>query len=272
MSLQSDFEQSDKPQNDNTLTVRFSTAADAPKVIDFYYNTRHQHVDKRPDSLLRERTEKGQVLLVLDSKGELKASSIAYDFNRAAQPETDFPGVWVEIGSTRSTLSGVGLYPFIVASQVMERFFAHPPQEKFIAAIFKDNQPVTDFLHKVVGWSPFTPDKECADAADLTKELHKVNCLEANSTSLPHQARIVLDFIERGTNEGLLNKKTGERVKFDLSGFTLAHFWRPVLEELAHGAFGKMLESTAPMPLGKARQLLDEYLSAKVFAPTKPSL
>lgn len=262
MSLQSDFK-----QNDNTLTMRFSTAADAPKVIDFYYNTRHQHVDKRPDALLRERTEKGQVLLVLDNKGELKASSIAYDFNRAAQGGKDFPGTWVELGSTRSTLSGVGLYPFIVASQVMERFLSHPPQEKFIAAIFKDNQPVTDFLHKVVGWSPFAPEKDCADAADLTKELHKVNCLEATSASLPHQARIVLDFIERSTTEGLLNKKTGERVKFDLSGFTLANFWRPLLEELAHGAFGKMLESTPPMPLAAARQLLENHLNGKIPAP-----
>ncbi len=264
MSLQADFAGS---KNNETLTVRFSTAADAPKIIDFYNAALHEHVDKRPDTVLWNRAGQGQVLMIEDSKGDLRASSIAYEFNKTAGRDPAFLSTWVEFGSTRSTLSGVSLYPFIVATQVIERFLAYPPEDKFIAAIYKDNQPVTDFLNKKVGWSFFTPDAELADATDLTKDLGKLNCLEAASTSLPHQARIVLDYMERGTTIGLDNRKTGEKVMLDVRKLTLSKFWRSAVEEIAHGAFGKALEAGPPMPMGAARRLLEKHLNASICAP-----
>lgn len=246
------------------LKVRFSSASDAGKAIDFYENEQHQHVDRRPDDVLSARAKAGQILMIEDAQGTLKAASISYDFNRAATDRATGPATWIEIGSTRSTLSGIGLYPFIIASQVMERFLNDPPEETFIAAIFRDNMPVTNFLNKVVGWSLFEPKRECSDAADITKELDKIYCLEAPTTSLPHQARIVLDFIERADSGRIKNKKTGETVTFDFSDFSLAGKLKPLLQELGYGTTAHALETGAPIPMHQARQLLERHFSANI--------
>jgi hypothetical protein len=73
----------------------------------------------------------------------------------------------------------------------------------------------------------------------------------------------VLDFIARGESEGLLNKKTGERVKLDFSAFPLANELRPQLEALAHGDFAQKLESEPRAPLGETRKRFAHYMAHK---------
>jgi hypothetical protein len=242
-----------------SLRIRFSQAADTGKIADFYKDNSHAHVDQRQAELLRSRIESGCVFMVEDETGKLGMASVSYEFNRKAGE----PPVWTEIGSTRSVLAGVGLYPFVVASQVVHEFLTRTPEDSFFAGVYKDNQPVTDLLSKKVGWSIYNPPAEMAKITDLEKDLAKLNCMESASRNIPQQARLVLEYIERGTKEGLMNKKTGARVKLDLSEFPLANELRPLLEELAHGAFGKQLETEPRAPLGETRKRFEAYLSQK---------
>ncbi len=259
MNLSRSFADAGEP----VIVIRFSKPEDKDKILAFYKDYKHKHVESRDSSILEDKINSARVFMAEDKAGTLSTASVAYDFVTPGASHRE-KATWIEIGSTRSVLQGVGLYPFIVSTQVIYEFLRNPPQDKFIAAVYKDNQPVVDMLHKKVGWKYFTPDKILADTTDLTPDLPKLHCLEATSDCLPNMARIVLDHIRRGETQGLLNKKTGQYVKLDLCEFALANELRPMLEELAEGKFGKMLETSAALPLGQTRAMLTAHMNPPV--------
>lgn len=242
------------------IVVRFSEAADVPTVLSFYDQNRHHNVDFRGHDVFTERTETGRALLIFKPDNSLGLSSMSHTY-----PATDV----VEIGSTLTSMDGFGLYPFVIASQIIHEFLERPPENRFFACIHKpENDAVTKMLNRKVGWHIVTPTQDFADAVGEGPNIDKLSWLHADSDTLSHQSRVVLAAIDKGT---LFNKKTGENVTLDLSRFSLATTYRPHLEELANGRFGEMLESSRHLPLQKARQAFERYLGgARYFSELSP--
>lgn len=249
MSVQTDFSKAGQ----GSLTIRFSTPADVPAVLKFYNDNRHPNVDDRGDAVFVDRTESGRSLLVFKPDGELGMSSMSHPIGDT--------GI-VEIGSTVSPIK-FGLYSFVIASQIVHEFLERAPDDCFFACVHKGS-PVVDILHKKVGWDMLNPTQDFADAVGEGPTKDKYNWLHAPTNTLGHQARVVLEQINKGYAE---NKATGEKVKFDLSGFSLATTFKAHVEELAEGRFGEMLETAQPIPLKDARQALAQYQSGKQFFP-----
>lgn len=246
-----------------TLTIRFSQPADVPVLLDFYRNNRHPHVDYRGDALFTDRIESGRALVVFKPDGAIGMSSMSHPFNdpvtSSSRPR------WAEIGSTVGSMDGLGLYPFVVATQVIEEFISRTPDDKIFACIYKSNPAVTDMLNKKVGWPIISPSADFALAVgEDPSTMGRLNWLHAESDSLRHQARIVIAILDKGFVE---NRKTGEKFALDVRNLSLANTTYRHLTELAYGRFGEMLEKAHPLPLQKARDTFDKYLNGARYFP-----
>lgn len=258
MSASQDFRQSAQ----TTLTVRFSDISDAPKLNEFYNSNQHQHVDGLTKDKILNRAKNGRVIIIEDQNGNIGAASMGKDHIRGGGKTPE----WTEIGATRSVLSGLGIYPFIIASQVIHETINTPPQKHFIACIYKDNQAVTDFLNKKVGWHLDTPSDEQLVITGEKDNEGDLNFLESTADCLPHQASIVLDFMNRVETEGLKNKKTGETVRFDFSRFSLANEFRQAAEALARGPFADDLKQNRQLDLKTVHDKLHDHMKNKGLA------
>ncbi|MFN3827007.1 MAG: hypothetical protein ACK4NR_05205 [Micavibrio sp.] len=253
---------------ESPLVIRFSEAQDAQTVYNFYLGNQHADFDLRKEEVIGERSTAGQIVLA-ERDGVTGLSSIGFAF---AEPDGGQSKQWSEIGATRSVLNGMNLYPFIIASQVINEFLQHPPAEKFFANVYEDNKGVRHLLNKVVGWKEFEPDDAILTVCKTTKiqasdERSRV-WYEATSDTLQKQAAIVCDFIERGH---VVSKKGNIVIPLDLSGFSLATTYKKHVEELARGEFGKILTNSRPLPLAQARKTFENYLAgAKSFPELLP--
>jgi hypothetical protein len=255
MSVQKNF----SGAAEGSLTIRFSKPSDVPQVLKFYEDHRHPNVDHRGDDIFTDRTESGRALLVFTPDGAIGMSSMSHPMKGTGA---------VEIGSTLSPME-YRLYTFVIASQIIQEFLERTPEDRFFACIHKGN-PVTDILHKKVGWEYLTTTQDFADSVGEGPNIDKLNWLHVPSNTLGHQARIVLDQIGKGYLE---HKKTGERINLNLSGFSLATTFKRHVEELAGGRFGEMLEKSQPIPLKAARKALDDYQAgAQYFPQLSPKL
>lgn len=237
------------------LTVRFSMPADVPAVLQFYHANQHHNVDDRGDDVFADRTEKSRTLLVLKPDNTIGMSSMSHPFDQDKK---------IEIGSTRSRLDGLGLYPFVIASQIIHEFLERAPEECFFACVHKDNLAVTHMLNKKVGWHIVTPTREFADAIGEGDHMDDLTWFRADTDTFAHQARIVAETIQKGYVE---NKKTGEKLRLDMSHFSLATTFNRHLNELAHGRLGEMMENARPLPVYQARQTFERYLAGATYFP-----
>lgn len=238
------------------LTIRFSTPADVPAVLHFYQTNLHKNVDYRGDDIFADRTENGRTLLILNPDNTIGMASTSHPFDQNKK---------IEIGSTiRSGLDGLGLYPFVIASQVIHEFLERTPEECLFACIHKENADVVSMLHKKVGWNMTTPTQEFADAVGEGNHINDLTWLRADTDTFAHQAKIVDTSINKGFVE---NKKTGEKFGLNLAHFSLATTFNHHLQELAHGRFGEMLKHAHPLPLAQARQSFENYLKGATYFP-----
>lgn len=246
-----------------SIRLRFSTAADIPAILAFYRDNRHPHVDDRGDDVFTHRAESGRTMIVFKPDGAIGMSSMSHPFDNPQ--DLNGKGAWTEIGSTLGNMDGLGLYPFIIATQVVEEFIQRTPGDKFFACIYKSNPAVTGMLNKKVGWPVIQPSLDFARAVGEQPEtMDTINWLHAESDTLPHQARIVTAMLDKGFVE---KKATQERLILDTSRLSLATTFRPHLDELAHGRFGEMLEKSNPLPLQQARKVFDKYLAGATYFP-----
>jgi hypothetical protein len=260
MSVQNQFQSAAT----GSLTIRFSTPADVPAVLSFYHANQHHNVDNRGDAVFQDRTEQGRVFLALMPDNSIGASSMSHPFTTPLAGGGT--GSSTEIGSTLARVDGFGLYPFIISSQIIHEFLEKPPEGVFFACIHTDNTAVLSLLTKKVGWDVVPGTQEFADAIGEGPNLHHFNWLNASTNTFAHQARIVLAHIDAGYVE---NRKTGERLNLDLSGFSLATKHRAALTELANGAFGQMLEQSPAKNLRQTLGLFSTYMALK-SAPNAP--
>lgn len=262
---------------ENHLVVKFSEPCDQQRVFNFYQQNIHKHVDKRKADVWNERTKDGRVIIVEDNEEHLGFLSVAYDF------EHDGKVKWIEFGSTMNQqdpnkkpyelIKGITLYPSIIASQTIHEFLNNTPEDKFIANIYEDNQAVIYMLNERTGWKFFEPEddilKACkATKGDVNQHGAKRLWLESTTDTLPHQARLLLDFIDSGTTTGLFNKKSQKHIKLDVSKFSLANEFRTAVEALAFGPLAEKLENSPHIGMAKARELLEQHLKQQVNSPS----
>lgn len=247
------------------VKVHFSTIADVSRVFNFYAAYQHEHVDLRAEDLLRTSTENGRIFMAIhEPTSTIMMSSSAYDYD---DPRTNTVNKsWVEIGSTRAAVDGLGLYPFTIASQVIHEFITRPPEDFFFASIYNNNDAVAAMLSGKVGWSFFDPEDTLIDVSGERENMDKLIWLRADTTSIPHQARLVLSVIERLERDGLRNKRTNEVYKINFQNFPLANELRPILKELAYGQYGKILENTPALNMRQASDTLKESMANRLPA------
>lgn len=282
MNLEQTFTSAGQPGASN-LVIRFSAPQDKARVYDFYRHNQHKHVDQRKVDVWNERTENGRVIIVEDNEQNIGFVSVAYDY---AETENG-PVKWIELGSTTNKqnpaekpyemIKGINLYPSIVAAQTIYEFLVNTPEDKLIANIFDDNTAVIHMLNKKVGWHFFEPDEAILKATKTTKDSvneHEQEAgdvwLAATTDTLPHQARMVLKFIDEGTSQGLFNKKSGRHIGLDVSSFSLANEFRAAVEALAYGPVARHLESNPHMGMAAARKYLESHLKSPLQSPPGP--
>lgn len=214
MNISVNFSKSSFHATDNSLTVSFSTIDDLDDIVRFYTDNRHQHVDARPTPVFEKAASNGRMILFRDSANTLVASSSAYDFTDTEES----PFKWVEIGSTRSTLNGYGLYPFIIAAQVVTETIKRPPGELFVANIYDDNVAVQKILEHTNGWHRYTPPKGLVDATGLAEDMDRLVWLASTPDCLKKQEDIVKHVLSRGWVE---NRKTGARLNLAFQNFPI---------------------------------------------------
>ena len=253
-------------QMQSCIRIRFSEETDLTRIFNFYSEYQHEHVDLRAEDLLRDSVTTRRVFLAEQQDSVIAMASSSYDYD---DPRTETENKsWVEIGSTRAPVPGLGLYPFTIAAQVLHEFMARPPEEFFFASIYNNNDAVAAMLSRKVGWEFFEPEETLIDVSGERENMSKLTWLRANSTTLPHQARLVLATIERFESGGITSKKTGEEFTVDLSDFPLANELRPMLKELAHGGSGQLLENNEPINMREARAtLVLSQLTTPLLAP-----
>lgn len=267
------FDQAANAQKTEKVKLRFSQPKDSPQILAYYKENAHQHVHIRDPKWITDHVGKGQFLILENEDGEIIASSATYDY--VTEADTDGRPSFFEIGSTNFSPegNGFGLYPLFIASQVIEAFLNYPPKDKFIANVY-DSSPVgRKMLVPKVGWKVIEPSEDVLKKFKSTKSAEHTNeepmtWYGSPSECLPHQARVVLDFIENGT----ITHKSGERaVEIDFSEFSLANELKPLLQEIAHGKFSEVLERSAGLEPGLAnsRQLL--ALGTKAGRQFKPN-
>jgi hypothetical protein len=261
MSLSDNFDGKVK----KSLKVAFSKAADLPYLKSFYENNRHNTVHVRKNFVMQKAVDNGRFIVLKDESDQIRAGSGAYEF--PDDRPTYVRPRWTEIGTTTANLPGYGLYPYIIASQVVMDFIKNTPSECFAATIDHDNTAVLEMLKNKVGWKEFTPDEDLIKGIKNTKDWSTTNpvvWLQARSESIPHQARLVLELIDK---KELVNKKTGETMELDFSDFPLAGQLRAQVEALAHGKLARALEENPHITMSTARAYLAKHMMSQIHYP-----
>lgn len=213
------------------LFVRFSTAADEQAIFDFYAQNEHQFVFRRDPDLWRERISSGAVTLVHDEDDNIVASSISYPVTK------DDNGVerhmWTEIGSTRVTLDGIGLFNHLLSAQVMRAFLLEPPEDRFVLEIVAGNMHSKHVFQKA-GARPFDiPDELAAKvSASIAPENQgtQVQWFSLDADTMPVFAQKLLDAEKSPV---LVNRNTGEEYELDFSRCVLFTMFRDAVEKAA---------------------------------------
>ncbi|MBI4031277.1 MAG: hypothetical protein HY370_06330 [Proteobacteria bacterium] len=111
--------------------------------------------------------------------------------------------------------------------------------------------------------------EEYLAATGLTKDRGISNALrvwaEATSSTLPRQARIVLDFLRKNAQGELCNRETGREITVDITGFPFQD--DPRLAIVAYGEFARWLETSPDMSFNEAKEKLEMYVDGAFKPP-----
>lgn len=226
-----------------SITVRFSEAADAPRVMTYYNQNPDPAYAPRnnpgaPGIDTESRIREGQAIIIEDANGTIHGASVCY--RHAIDPNTNAHR-WSELGTTRITLNGCDLYPFMIAAQSVYAHIQERPGDFIFADIHKkdETKKVLYLLGTKLRWPIFNPEQALKDetqkSLDPSKRSIPVDYLQCDDAALAHQARVVIDRIDAGA---LNHKPSGSLIRLDLSRFALAGALRPALDQLARSHNG----------------------------------
>lgn len=219
--------------------VRFSTAADHQKIMDFYELNAHKNVRKRQSDLVQKLADTGAVILIEDAQGKIVASSITYP-HKVTDPDGVERVKWQEIGSTRIVLNGYpGFFDIMVSLQTLRAFLVEPPEDCFVA------QMHTTAVQKMAerhGWRRFSSaPQKLMDAKRTTVDLSDTfalsvqNWYAATRESLPYTAKLLCNAIDQPC---LTHTKTGNKIQIDFSKSNFLSLFGTDIRELAKKSYG----------------------------------
>ncbi|PJB69775.1 MAG: hypothetical protein CO093_09695 [Alphaproteobacteria bacterium CG_4_9_14_3_um_filter_47_13] len=254
------------------LTVRFSEAADQKRVLDFYKNNKNKFVDLRKEEIWNERTRNGRIIIAEDHNKNIGFMAAAYDFEQDGQIK------WIEVGSilreqnpdkdSYKMIKGITLYPYMIASLVINEFLNHTPEDKIIANVYDNNPGGIYLMNTKTGWGFFEPEHEILVACKATKDNagHHATAtrlwLTATTDTLPFQARLVLQMIDNDSTTGLFNRISQKHVPIEISRFSLANEFYNAVQTLAKGSFARELENNPHMGMKPARDMLEKHMKS----------
>lgn len=231
----------EQPEKPEKYFIRFSSARDQQKILEFYDLNAHKSVRKRETELMTQLIADGAVVLIEDEGGKIVGSSITYPHK-----VKDKDGVehvkWQEIGSTRIALNGYpGLFDSMVTMQVLRTFLVEPPDERFVSQM---HTSAVQGLAAKLGWRSYTAPAELmalkqktvapGDAALVNVGVNWFHC---GIESLPVMARQMVHTID---NPVIENKKTGKKIEIDYSRSTFAKIFLPEIKALSTRDIGNV--------------------------------
>lgn len=197
----------------NKLYIRFSTIDDVENIFDFYLSNRHEHVAIRDKTLMKAMIKSGSVTIIEDKNGKIHASSISYPISKQGKDNHE----WTEIGSTRITLSGLGLFKTLISAQVLHAYIFEPPEDRIVLEIDRDNERSKQVFKKI-GAEEFQAPKEIGEAANNTMapedRTDEVDWFQFKLSKMEIFAKNILASME---DDYLIQKNTGIRYKLDFS-------------------------------------------------------
>ena len=262
---------SDPTQNaadGRVLRVRFSGKGDFSRLITFYKSLPHQNVAIRDPDMMKDRMDNGHFIMVEDARtNRIVGASGTYPLGAAS----DDKAYYVEIGTTRAALNGLGLFQVMVCAQALNAFLNAPPG-RFIVAEVDPGSPVNDMFRDKAFFEPLPRSmaKMLDDAANDTKavkDTHVVNWYRGAADRVPAQAQALLKFIDNPK----ITTRDGQTVFFDFSKLNLATEQLPLLRALSTSPLADKLRARRPVAMAmESRRVQAFFNKTKPAAAPKP--
>jgi hypothetical protein len=219
------------------LFVRFSTSKDEKDIFDFYKKNEHAFVFQREAKVWQERIASGAVTIIHDDSGKIVAASISYPLTQKSA-KGDEAHQWTEIGSTRVSLEGIGLFNTLVSAQVLRAYLLEPPRDRFVMEIIVGNEHSRHVFSKL-GATPYKIPESLAEKVKSTiapgSGQAPVEWFQIGAEAMPAIAR---KFVEAMKNNVVVNKKTGEEYELDFSRCVLVTRFQNEVKGLTQQNFG----------------------------------
>ena len=163
------------PGRPESLTIRFSRAADLEKVVDLYSGHRKSIID--PHHFVRPRSfeelagpvRSGAAALAIDENGEIRASALAsvyHDGNGGKKNIT-------EIGAVMCDVGGIGLSKAVLAMLALKQTFDPRAGERVFAKVARDNAASNKVFASSLGWDQVRCPRESATLYDVAYRSHR---------------------------------------------------------------------------------------------------
>lgn len=235
------------------LYIRFSKKEDTQNILNFYNNNEHEYVAGRDPAVLKKMAQGGAVTLIEDEKGKIVATSISYPMTQKNDQGIEHHR-WSEIGSTRVSLGGLGLFKVLFSAQLIKAFFLEPPEEKFVIEIDHDNKHSKHVFEKI-GCEDFEDTGDIQNLAEQTMDPDDTGA-EVDWYFFPAEKMHLLaqNMLNFKKNPQITNKKTGEVYELDFSRCQLFTVFEKELRVLANKPIKTPQNSNKRLPIKQASQ------------------
>lgn len=238
------------------LRLAFTTATNKPAIEELFDPRVKQGIDPdaqvagRSGDIFAQHIANGHGGFLQDDKGTIYTLTMAWhlkeDDDQHKRPRH------TEIGTALTRLQGFHSASVVIAALTLKEWWSSSlPRGVIAGEVSNSNIPSTKLFRDTLGWKPIMDARMLAHInklsyAGVINYDHKDDSktwYQADRQSRQKLARIILDFMDRGT---LLNKQ-GTAIKLDLSALEETGLTRPRLEALASGiSTKKALRAIAP--------------------------
>ena len=157
-----------------SLTIRFSRAADLEKVVDLYSGARKDIID--PNNFVRARSfdelaepvRSGAAALAIDENGDIRASALASVY----QDGKDGQNNMTEIGAVMCDVGGVGLSKIIIAMLALKQTFDPRAGARVYAKVAQTNDASNKIFTSSLAWNQVTCETKSYNLFDVVYRAH----------------------------------------------------------------------------------------------------
>jgi len=158
-----------KLERPESLTIRFSRAADLEKIVDLYSGQRktiidpHNFVRPRRFEELAEPVRSGAAALAIDENGNIRASALASVYRDGNGGKKNI----TEIGAVMCDVGGVGLSKIVLAMLALKQTFDPRAGERVFAKVARDNAASNKVFASSLGWDQVNCPHESSTLYDV---------------------------------------------------------------------------------------------------------